>query len=80
MQSNRVIIADDDAFVCESISKLLKQFNLETDKIKDGEECVKAYKSNPNLRFILMDVNMPNLDGFEVSIHLYLGHQRNQKI
>lgn len=74
MQSNRVIIADDDEFVCESISKLLKQFNLEIDKIKDGEECVKAYKSNPNLKFILMDVNMPNLDGHEVLIYIYQGN------
>lgn len=41
-----MFIADDDNFVCESLSKILKQFNLESEKYLDGVECVNAYKKN----------------------------------
>lgn len=63
-------LADDDAFVCEQVAKIFKQFNLDVDRFADGVECLEGYKKSQQAKFILMDVEMPNLDGFEVPYRL----------
>lgn len=65
--SIKLLIADDHAMVREGIKQLLE---LENDmevvgEAGDGYECLNiANKANPDV--VLLDLNMPNLDGLQV--------------
>ena len=58
------LIANDDATTIALISTILKHFNFECDIARDGAEALDvARKKKPDL--ILLDVSMPNMNGFE---------------
>ncbi|HEY9157053.1 MAG TPA: response regulator transcription factor [Candidatus Binatus sp.] len=62
--ARRIVLADDDATTVVMISTILKHFNFECDIARDGEQAFDiARKKKPDL--VLLDVAMPNMDGFE---------------
>ena len=61
----RVLIADDEPNIVVSLEFLMRQRGYETQVARDGEETLAAVESfRPDL--VLLDVNMPRRDGFEV--------------
>ena len=63
----RVIVAEDDYFVWETISFALEEIGYELiATARDGEEAIKiAEKTAADV--ILMDIEMPKLDGLEAA-------------
>ena len=61
----RVLLADDDPSLLRLISTTLGTEDFELLHANDGQEALEvARRERPDL--ILLDVNMPRLDGFEV--------------
>jgi two-component system, OmpR family, phosphate regulon response regulator PhoB len=61
----RVLVADDDAALRRLIITTLSSSDFELLQAVDGEDAVRiAREQHPVL--VLLDVNMPKLDGFEV--------------
>ena len=65
-----ILIAEDD-FVSENlISNLIKDFSKEIFRSRTGLEAVEACRNNPGLDLILMDMKMPELDGYEATTQI----------
>lgn len=63
--TNRVLIADDNAANCELLEAYLAQLDCEIEFATDGQDTLDKVESfAPDL--ILLDVMMPRLSGFEV--------------
>jgi DNA-binding response OmpR family regulator len=61
----RILIVDDEPNIVVSLEFLLRQKGYETRVARDGEEALAAVESfRPDL--VLLDVNVPRRDGFEV--------------
>jgi serine/threonine protein kinase/CheY-like chemotaxis protein len=60
----RVLIADDELMVRQSISDLLQSAGYQTFEAEDGNECLDIL-SHEDVDILLLDVQMPNLDGME---------------
>ncbi|TDD97961.1 PAS domain S-box protein [Flavobacterium cellulosilyticum] len=63
----KVLIVEDD-----SISKLLitiavKPFSKEILKVSTGFEAVEACRNNPDIDLVMMDINMPEMGGYEAT-------------
>lgn len=67
MLSYKILIAEDDEFTAEIISKTLDTLGFEHRVVSNGEEALKeiAYDFYD---LILMDVLMPKLNGIDTSI------------
>jgi len=60
-----VLVVDDEPNIVLSLEFLMKQAGLEVRTASDGQAALEAVRSQlPDL--ILLDISMPNGDGFEV--------------
>ncbi len=63
--SESIIVVDDSDIMQKFISKIFKgQYNVII--AKDGEEALRSIVDNPNIKGMLLDLNMPHVDGFAV--------------
>ena len=58
---------DDDSFNIMSNELILKRLNVECDSCFNGREAVNMVKKNNNYDFVLMDCNMPVLNGWDAT-------------
>jgi DNA-binding NarL/FixJ family response regulator len=70
----RVVIADDHTLMRDGIKQILSNYNFVdvVGECSDGEEAVAAYKKlKPDV--LLLDINMPKMNGFTVFANLLAG-------
>lgn len=63
----KILIADDDENSNLLLSSLLDDINTEILHAKTGVEAVAYSRSNPDIDLILMDIKMPEMNGFEAT-------------
>lgn len=69
MDTKRILVVDDDAGSRLTIRKILefsKVAQFEVVEAADGAECLKAVQEPGRFDLVLLDIEMPNMDGFEV--------------
>lgn len=66
MPSLRVLIVDDQPANRRLLEIILARMNHETEVAADGFECLKLLQDG-NFDAVIMDIEMPGLDGFETS-------------
>lgn len=60
----KVLIAEDEEISYMLLKKLLEKGDVEVIRAKNGEEAYEIYKNNPDIHLILMDLRMPQVDGY----------------
>lgn len=72
----KIVIAEDDAISKLLISKALLKFASEIIEVSTGVEAVEVCKNNPDVDLVLMDINMPNMNGYEASEQIRLFNKK----
>ncbi len=62
-----ILIAEDDDINFFYISTILKHSLIEIIRAENGYEAVEHCKTNPEIEIVLMDLKMPDMDGFEAT-------------
>jgi len=65
LRNKTVLIADDDVRNIFSLTKALEQHNMKVLAATDGKEALQLLKDNPTVDVVLMDMMMPQMDGYE---------------
>jgi len=65
LKGKTVLIADDDERSFFSLSALLKSKKINVLYAANGREALSILKDHPEIDLILMDIMMPEMDGFE---------------
>ncbi len=63
----KVLIVEDDAISKLLITIAVKPYSREIIKVSTGFEAVEACRNNPDIDLIMMDVNMPEMGGYEAT-------------
>lgn len=63
--NRRVLIADDDPAVVRALSVRCKKLGLEVETAENGLQAILKASRNPP-RLLILDINMPEADGFRV--------------
>lgn len=68
MKRIKIIIADDHELFRNGLKELLKKYNdIEViHTVSDGKEFMDYVKTSKTIDIVLLDITMPNMDGFEV--------------
>ncbi|MET0242910.1 MAG: response regulator, partial [Flavitalea sp.] len=65
LKNKTVLIADDDVRNIFSLTKALENFGMNVMSAIDGKEAMKQLTENPKVDIVLMDMMMPEMDGYE---------------
>jgi Signal transduction histidine kinase len=74
-----VLVAEDDMANYAFIEKLLQKYNVRILHAADGNEAVNLVFAHPEIKLILMDIKMPQIDGVQ-ALHAIRGKGINTPI
>lgn len=65
LNNKTVLIADDDVRNIFSLTKALEQHKMKVLAATDGKEALQLLQDNPGVDIVLMDMMMPEMDGYQ---------------
>lgn len=65
LKGRTILIADDDVRNIFSLTKSLEQHGVHVLSATDGKEALRILEQNPGVDLVLMDMMMPEMDGYE---------------
>jgi len=63
----QILVVDDSSTVRVEVSDFLKKNGLIVETAVDGRDGLTKLKSDPNIKLVVSDVNMPNMDGLTMA-------------
>jgi len=67
IQGLKILVAEDDPISDLFLQKMIRNFAKEVLKVVTGDEAVETCRQNPDIDLILMDIQMPGMDGYEAT-------------
>ena len=61
------MIAEDDKFSIILLSHAVETISKKIIKVKNGIDAIEVCRKNPDIDLILMDIKMPEMDGYEAT-------------
>lgn len=66
----RILVAEDNAVNCEVLGLLLNSLGAQSDFVHDGQAAVEAITGGARYDLVLMNIQMPVLDGLAATQHV----------
>lgn len=66
----KVLVVDDSSTVRNDVSSYLAEQGIDVDTAIDGVDGLAKILSDPQLKLVLCDVHMPNMDGLTMVEHV----------
>ncbi len=76
--TEHVLVADDDVTVCRILRAALRAERFEVDIVHNGIDALRVLESDTSPRLVLLDWQMPGLDGLEVCRRVRAGVSGSQ--
>jgi two-component system, chemotaxis family, sensor kinase CheA len=70
LKNKKVLIVDDDIRNVYALTIALENYDMEILVAENGREALEVLKDHPTTDMILMDIMMPEMDGFEAIQHI----------
>ncbi len=65
LRGKKVLVVDDDARNIFALTTILENQEMEVVSATDGRRAIELIKKTPDLSIVLMDIMMPDMDGYE---------------
>jgi CheY-like chemotaxis protein/HAMP domain-containing protein/GAF domain-containing protein len=66
-EGKKVLIVDDDVRNIFSLTSVLESYGMQVVFAENGREALGTLRDNPDVDLVLMDVMMPEMDGYETT-------------
>ena len=70
LEGRKILIADDDRRNRLAISHVLEEKGIQVVCVENGKDCLSTLETEPEIDLVLMDIMMPEMDGYEAMQHI----------
>src|SRR5690606_5109201 len=70
LNGKTVLVVDDDVRNIYSLTKALEVLKMNVLTAIDGKEALKVLEERPDVDIVLLDMMMPNMDGYETATRI----------
>jgi len=67
LDNAHILVVEDDNDNLELLNRFLQKFGATVILARSGSEAIEAVKSNRHIQLVLMDIRLPDIDGFETT-------------
>lgn len=77
LSGKTVLIVDDDVRNLFALTTVFERFNINVITAESGQEAIQILTDNPRIDMVLMDIMMPEMDGYETTRRIRREHKNN---
>ncbi|MFB2767941.1 HAMP domain-containing protein [Pelatocladus sp. BLCC-F211] len=70
LAGKKVLIVDDDVRNIFALTSMLERYQMQILYAENGSDGIDILQDNPDINVVLMDVMMPEMDGYETTRHI----------
>jgi len=67
LKGRKILVVDDDARNIFALTSLLENHEMNVLSVTSGQSAIDVMRANPGLSMVLMDIMMPDMDGYETT-------------
>lgn len=69
-KARRIFVVDDDNEIRTLLTTYLEKHHFQVSAAESGEDFISAFKKDPHVDLVILDIMLPGEDGFSVCRHL----------
>jgi len=77
LANKKVLVVDDDVRNLFALTTAFEKFNIQTITAESGQEAMTILSEKKDVDMVLMDIMMPEMDGYETTQKIRREHQNN---
>jgi len=77
LSQKKVLVVDDDVRNLFALTTAFERYNIRTITAESGQEAMDILEENKDIDIVLMDIMMPEMDGYETTQKIRREHKNN---
>jgi HAMP domain-containing protein/signal transduction histidine kinase/CheY-like chemotaxis protein len=77
LSGKNVLVVDDDVRNLFALTTVFERFNINVITAESGKEAIQLLNENPRIDMVLMDIMMPEMDGYETTQKIRREHKNS---
>jgi signal transduction histidine kinase/DNA-binding response OmpR family regulator len=77
LTGKHILVVDDDVRNLFALTTVFERYNINVITAESGREAINILNENPNIEMILMDIMMPEMDGYETTQKIRREHKNS---
>ncbi|HJW16199.1 MAG TPA: response regulator, partial [Flavisolibacter sp.] len=77
LTNKTILVVDDDVRNLFALTTAFERYNINTITAESGQEAINILMENPAVDMVLMDIMMPEMDGYETTQKIRREHKNN---
>jgi CheY-like chemotaxis protein len=78
LTGKNILVVDDDVRNLFAMTTVFERFNMKVATAESGKEAINALSEYPKIEMVLMDIMMPEMDGYEAIRKIRREYKNNQ--
>jgi HAMP domain-containing protein/signal transduction histidine kinase/DNA-binding response OmpR family regulator len=75
LANKKVLVVDDDVRNLFALTTAFEKYNIHTITAESGQDAINILNENPSIDMVLMDIMMPEMDGYETTQKIRREHK-----